>query len=135
MAFVSDKSGQNDVYARPFPGPGAEVTVSVGGGGEPVWAPSGRDLFYRHEGDLMSVSVEGTGTGLTIGAPRRLFADPYRRDTAGTLGGVANYGVSGSGDSFVMVEDVVPVVGEVGDGARLHVVLNWFEELVARVPN
>ena len=40
-----------------------------------------------------------------------------------------------SGDSFVMVEDVVPVVGEVGDGARLHVVLNWFEELVARVPN
>jgi Tol biopolymer transport system component len=36
VAYVSDKSGRNEIYALPYPGPGSEVTVSVGGGQEPV---------------------------------------------------------------------------------------------------
>ena len=47
LAFVSNKSGQNEVYVRPYPGPGDEFTISSGGGQEPTWSPDGRELFYR----------------------------------------------------------------------------------------
>ena len=32
LAYHSDESGQNEVYVRPFPGPGGVSTVSVDGG-------------------------------------------------------------------------------------------------------
>jgi WD40-like Beta Propeller Repeat len=51
----SNRSGQNDIYARPYAGPGGEVTISAGGGGESVWAPTARELFYRHDGKLLAV--------------------------------------------------------------------------------
>ena len=105
VAYVSNKSGQNDVFARPFPGPGGEVTISVGGGQEPVWAPSGRELFYRHDGKLLAVRIDQTASSLTVGAPSRVFDDPYRLDTGGASGGVANYDVSPNGQRFVMVEE------------------------------
>ena len=39
-------------------------TISVEGGYEPVWAPSGSELYYRHEDELVVVSVEETGSSL-----------------------------------------------------------------------
>ena len=69
VAYVSDKSGQNDVYARPFPGPGTEITISVEGGQEPVWAPSGSELYYRHDDELLVVSVDETELVIVRGHP------------------------------------------------------------------
>jgi hypothetical protein len=37
VAYVSDESGQREVYIRPYPALGSRTTVSVGGGTEPVW--------------------------------------------------------------------------------------------------
>jgi Tol biopolymer transport system component len=112
VAYVSNKSGTNDIYARPFPGPGAEVTISVGGGGEPVWGPSGRELFYRRDRKLMAVRIEERGGSLVVSAPALVFDDPYRPDTFGTQGGVvleqgavANYDVAPDGTRFVMVDE------------------------------
>ncbi len=134
VAYVSNKSGQNDIYARPYPGPGGEVTISVGGGQEPVWAPSGRELFYRHDGKLVAVRIAQTASTLTVGAPTRVFDDPYRLDTGPTQGGVANYDISPNGQRFVMVEDPRPTGGASTPTVRLQVVLNWFEELKRRAP-
>jgi serine/threonine-protein kinase len=134
VAYVSDKSGQNDVYARPYPGPSGEVTVSVGGGQEPVWAPSGRELFYRHDGKLLTVAIEERGTSLTVGSPSRVLDDSYRLDTGGAQGEVANYDISPNGQRFVMVEEPKLPRGVAPPATRLQVVLNWFEELKARVP-
>jgi len=133
VAYVSNKSGQNDIFARPFPGPGSEVTISVGGGQEPVWGPSGRELFYRHEGKLLVVKIEETATTLNVGAPTPLFDDPYRLDTGGAQGGMANYDVSPDGKRFVMVEEPRAASGA-AQSARLQVILNWFDELKRRAP-
>jgi hypothetical protein len=133
VAYVSNKSGQNNIYARPYPGPGAEVTISVGGGQEPVWAPSGRELFYRHDGKLLSAMIDERGETLTVGAPTRLFDDPYALARGGG-GGVANYDVSPDGTRFVMVEEPRSTNGDAAEGMKLNVVLNWTEELRARVP-
>jgi serine/threonine-protein kinase len=47
VAYVTDASGASQVVVQPFPGPGGQVQVSVAGGSEPVWAPDGRQIFYR----------------------------------------------------------------------------------------
>jgi serine/threonine-protein kinase len=131
VAYVSNKSGQNDIYARPYPGPGDEVTISVGGGEEPVWGPSGTELFYRHDGQLLMVHIDSTPTALTVGPPRAVFDDPYEVDIGGSQGGVANYDISPDGTRFVMVEVPRPVSG---DPSRLQIVVNWPEELKRIVP-
>ena len=61
LAYQDNVSGVFEVYVRPFPGPGGRVQVSAGGGGEPVWARSGRALYYLNGHDVMSV-------GVTLGA-------------------------------------------------------------------
>ena len=41
LAYVSDESGRDEVYVRPYPGPGGRRQISPNGGTEPLWAPSG----------------------------------------------------------------------------------------------
>jgi len=132
VAYVSDRSGQNDVYARPYPGPGAEITVSVGGGSEPAWHPRGTELYYRTETDLMAVSVDPAASNLSVGAPRRVMADTYRRDTGGGSGGMANYAITPDGEAFIMVEDAGATAGD-GGAPDIYVVLDWLDEVRARL--
>ena len=110
--------------------------MSVGGGQEPVWGPSGRELFYRNDGKLLVVHIEESAASLTVGAPTRVFDDHYRVDTSSALGGNSNYDISPDGQRFVMVEEPGPASarGGVSQTARLHLILNWFEELKAKVP-
>jgi serine/threonine-protein kinase len=130
VAYVSNKSGRNDIYASPYPGPGDEVTISVGGE-EPVWGPSGTELFYRHDGKLLMVHIDSTPTALTVGPPKAVFDDPYEVDIGGSQGGMANYDISPDGTRFVMVEVPRPVPG---NSSRLQIVVNWAEELKRLVP-
>jgi Tol biopolymer transport system component len=123
VAYQSDETGQNEVYVRPFPEGGTTSPVSTEGGIEPVWAANGRQLFYRKGGKVMMVDVQ-VGSTFTAGHPRVLFEEPdYAFPFFGT------YDVSQDG-RFLFVEP----------GARweaaadLHLVLNWHEELKARVP-
>ena len=52
LAYSSDASGRGEVYVRPFPGPGAAVQVSTGGGGTPTWSRrKGRDLLRVQRAD------------------------------------------------------------------------------------
>ena len=47
LAYQSNESGQDEVYVRPFPGPGGVSPVSVDGGTGPVWAHNGREIVYQ----------------------------------------------------------------------------------------
>jgi eukaryotic-like serine/threonine-protein kinase len=129
IAYVSNKSGGDEVYVLPYPGPGPESTVSTAGGREPVWSPDGTELFYRSEEQLMAVDVE-LGVRFRAGTPRPLFGDTYDRDVgAGVAAGIANYDVTAEGERFVMVRR------EVSAEAELVVVLNWVEELKRLLPD
>ena len=50
--YASNESGRNEIYVRPFPGPGGRWQVSLEGGTEPLWSPAGREIYYRN-GDRM----------------------------------------------------------------------------------
>ena len=129
LAYVSDESGQNEVYVRPYPGPGGEHVVSSGGGGEAVWSRDGSELFYRNGGQLMAVQVD-TGDTWAAGTPEQLFEESYVADNAVGGGGNPNYDVSPDGQQVVFVEsDALS-----GTSPLIHVVLNWHEELLERVP-
>jgi serine/threonine-protein kinase len=112
------------VYVRPFENPGrARWAVSVGGRTEPLWARSGRELFYRQTaGDLVRRTVTETPS-FGLGPVEKLFdargfrADHYHRA----------YDITPRGDRFIMVR-------RQGLVSELVLVANWFEELNAKVP-
>jgi len=108
------------------------VTISVGGGQEPVWGPTGRELFYRHGGALQAVRIEATASELKVGAPTKVFDDPFRLDTSSASGGVANYDIAPDGKRFVLVEEPKAAGATT---TKLNVVLNWGDELKRRGPS
>lgn len=58
LAYVSNESGRQEVYVRPFPDvQGGRWQVSDGGGTGPLWSRSGRELFLVSGGELVAVAV------------------------------------------------------------------------------
>ena len=64
LAYMSNETGRDEIYVVPFPNAGdAKWPVSTSGGTEPVWAHSGRELFYRNGlGEMVTVPVEAEPT-------------------------------------------------------------------------
>jgi Tol biopolymer transport system component len=118
LAYVSDESGRNEVYIQPYPGPGGRWLISTDGGTDPVWAPKGDELYYLQGDQMMAVAIQATAT-ISAGAPRRLFEGRYERSGVGR-----NYDLSPDGKRFVMIRSE-----ERDTAARVHVVLNWLDEL------
>ncbi|MCH7935427.1 MAG: PD40 domain-containing protein, partial [Gemmatimonadetes bacterium] len=117
LAYVSDESGQADVWIRPFSRPGTSTQLSIEGGTEPVWSWDSSEIFYRSGLDMMVVEIPDALESV-FSAPRWLFTGYFERHLFG--GGAANYDVSRDGTRFLMVrrrERVRPTV--------INVVLNW----------
>ncbi len=129
LAYVSNETGQDEIYVRPYPGSGGQISLSRGGGQEAVWGPDGTELFYRNGDQLMVVAVE-TGQTFSASAPAPFLAAPYTLDNAAGGGGNPNYDLSPDGQQFVFVEhDSGPQ-----NNPEINVVLNWHQELLERVP-
>ena len=128
IAYVSDASGQDEIYVQPYPGPGNRTVVSTDGGYGPVWRRDGKELFYRNGDRMMAVEVRtDTSPGeLSASAPQILFEGSFVSEPSGGSGS-RTYDVSAYGQRFLMIDG--------GDtGRELLIVLNWLEELEARVP-
>jgi len=75
VAYVSDETGQREIYVRPFPGPGPPSLVSTTGGIAPRWEKSGKELYYiAPDGTLMAAPMTMQGPTLQVGLPVPLFA-------------------------------------------------------------
>ena len=116
IAYQSNEGGRFEIYVRPFPGAGARVQVSNEGGTEPVWARSGRALFYRTVAGIVSVAVT-TGATFSLGERRVALPGDYLLDPTH-----ANYDVSRDGSQFLMLK-------QAGAQATPIVVHNWGREL------
>ena len=112
LAYVSDQSGDAEVYVRSFPDSSGTWLVSQGGGTEPAWSPDGRELFYRTDDWLMAVPVV-TSPRFSVGRRDSLFAGPYVPNPTHT-----NYDVHPDGTRFVMVRSSE-------SERRVVVALNW----------
>jgi Tol biopolymer transport system component len=121
LAYVANESGRREVYVRPYPGPGGRWQVSLDGGTEPLWSPSGKEIFYR-SGDAMMTAAVRTQPSFEVTARTRLFTAQY--NTANFLD--QNYSVSRDGGTFIMLQGVV------GSQQAMVVTLNWFDQFRAR---
>ena len=114
FAFVSDESGQPQVYLQSFPSPTLQAQVSTGGGTQPRWRPDGRELFYlAPNGKMMSVSIRGNDT-LETDAPRLLFNTPLDPRALRQT-----YAISPDGQRFLLQ------MPSASSSSTLTVVLNW----------
>jgi hypothetical protein len=81
LTYVSDQSGRNEVYVRPFVAPGttaasddAQWQVSTSGGIHPAWRRDGKELFYLDpSGAMMGLPVTAAGNTFDPGPPTLLF--------------------------------------------------------------
>ena len=70
IAYQSNEiGGQNDVYVRPFPGPGGQWRVSTEGGQFPRWSPPTRELLFVNPGQAR-----------VMVAPYTVVGDSFRSD-------------------------------------------------------
>ena len=122
------------VYSQPVPATGAlaQVSSDADNAHHPFWSPAGDELFYfaLGGGQMVSASVRlvpslGFGKAVPL---------PVNFPSVMTGRGPLNYDVTRDGRAFVWTKPVV----EPNDAAQvpnaIHVVLNWFEELSAKVP-
>jgi len=118
LAFVSDESGNNEVYVQTFPEATGRWMVSSDGGTRgayrPVWRGDGRELYYQRWRSLMVAPVT-PGAGLPFGTPQALFGLNNKS------GQGAGYVVDDRGDRILINER--PPADPTMSGARL--IQNW----------
>ena len=134
LAYESDASGRTEVYVQPFPDVDTgRWPISTSGGQRPLWGPQGRELFYFTPGGVMGVTVE-TREGFTASPPTLIIEGSYFGPQQGLRG--RTYDITPDGTRFLMLKEAAPADTDdpFAGLTQIHVVLNWFEELQARVP-
>ena len=129
ICYVSDVSGQNEVYVVPLPAADrrfrVEVnTISTDGGHSPVWSRDGRELFYIEGDRLMAVAVE-TADEFQAKTPQELFRGNLVPSTG------ISYDVSPDGKRFVAVQGT-----NTTESLRtvLHFVIHFDDQIRQRLP-
>jgi len=113
MAFVSDETGRDEVYVSAFPTPAGRQSVSLDGGGEPVWASDGRTLYFRSQsGGVIAARVRADGASFVVDRLDALPIGGYELSPDG-----ADYDVAPGAASFAMIESRT-------SGSSLVIVLN-----------
>ncbi len=119
LAYVSDESGQDEVFVQAMNDPNSRAQISSETGHVPRWARSGNELFFLTTDGIMSVKF-APGNTINPGKPVKLFED--KRTWSG-------YDVAADGRFVVAVE-----ADEKGTGTHINVVLHWFDELKQEQP-
>ena len=121
IAYSSDESGRREVLVAAFPGPGSRKQVSTKGGELPFFSRDGKKVFYRL-GDQILAADMVTEPALSFGPPYVAFENLHiqLRNT-----GLPNFVLGPTGDTLLAVKEPEDDTGT----TRVHIVVNWFEEL------
>jgi dipeptidyl aminopeptidase/acylaminoacyl peptidase len=120
IAYVSNESGQNEVYVRPFSRQSRDGKwqVSTAGGTRPRWRRDGKELFYlSNDNKLMAVAINAEASTIEVGDVQPLFQTHATRFAL-------NYDVSGDGQRFI-----VSSIVEGPAASSITLVVNWPAEL------
>jgi serine/threonine-protein kinase len=111
-----------EVYVQAFPSGGRKWQISTDGGRWPLWARSGREIFYRNRNRMMAAAVRSeparSDNPLTVEKPRMLFEGSFEPVYSGT-----------PDERFVMIE----IASDESAPTDVRVVLDWLEELKRRI--
>ena len=126
LAYTSDLTGTEEVYVTSFPDTSAgRWRISEGGGVTPLWAHSGRELFYlSRAGALVAVEIRTEPTFIKVAA-RDLF--PTRGIISSSLH--PSYDVARDDQRFLMWRRT-----DAEQEGRLILVQHFLDELRKMVP-
>ena len=114
IVYLSNESGIYEVYVTDFLTGELKQRVSVNGGTEPLWSPTGRELFYK-EGQRMMAVRYTSEPSFTPAPPEILFEDSFYFFPFTWT----NYSVDLSGERFFVLKRIG------GDTVQtIHVVQN-----------
>jgi len=124
FSYRSDETGRFEVYVQSYPPGRGKWQISTDGGGQGMWAPTGRELFYKNNNRMMAVDVE-LGAAFKAGTPRVLFEMPLPDRAPGDPD---RFGVSPDAQRFLVL---TTAEGEKGAAAAppMTVVLNYAQAL------
>jgi len=124
IAYSSSRTGDDEIWVRPFPDVSrGSRQVSSDAGIEPVWAPSGEELFFRSRPGVMAASVSGRDDFRV--SLETMFAN--KLSWFNTLH--QTYSYDSSEDRFLMIRQLG--VREIP--AELILVQNFMDEVRARL--
>jgi serine/threonine-protein kinase len=121
VAYISNESGRYEVYVRSMIGPPTRVQVSTTGAIEPLWSPTGRELFYRADKKVIAARITWQDGAAHV------EREPMFDDLYGSSGNAhVTYSVMPDGNHFVFGQST-------GDDPKTIVTLNWFEYVRQRM--
>jgi serine/threonine-protein kinase len=124
IAYQSDESGQIEIWMESYPSAGSvRRQITTTGGESPRWGAGG-ELFFVRGDQMVAVQID-LGSGRP-GAETVLFEGSYRY----RLAPWTNYDVTADGQRFLVVKERPGA-----EPREVLVVLNWFEELKAKLGN
>ena len=113
VAYVSNETGRQQVYVRPFPERDPPYPVSLNGGRAPRWRGDGKEIFFLSpNGTIMAAAIERGRAGVPVPL--------VETDLVGVGVGAFPYAVTRDGQRFL-----VPVALTPPGGTPITVVLNW----------
>jgi hypothetical protein len=129
LAYMSDESGSNEVYVRPFPGPGGKWQISTGGGLYPKWSRDGKELFYR-TGDSKIMVVSYTAFGDSFRADKPQLWSPGQFTERGL--GNSNFDLHPNGKRFAVLK--IPATEQTAALNKISFIFNFFDEIRRKLP-
>ncbi len=126
LAYISDETGNYQVFVQPYPGPGGRWQISSKGGIGPRWSRNGRQIHYFVNREWWIVDVQpGDSGAFRVGTPRLV------RDALPPLNLDSRAGSLSSDDKSI----VLPVPLEKGAAAdKIQVFVNWTSQLSRMAP-
>jgi len=138
IAYVSNKSGRDEVYVQSFPEPGIEQQVSDMGAGtggaiggpQLRWSRDGTELYYYVSPPprFMMVAIKPAGSSLNAAAPVTLFPKPNLAPSASI------FSVTTDGRFLLQLRPAATTaanqtspaaVGHPADQAPITMIVNW----------
>ncbi|HXZ20301.1 MAG TPA: protein kinase, partial [Candidatus Acidoferrales bacterium] len=128
LAYMSNESGDMEVYVRPFPGPGGKWQISSGGGEDPVWSRTSKQLFYETpKQQIMFVGYSAAADSFQVGKPALWSEGQF------TSRGLAiNFDLHPDGKRFAVLKS--PAGEPEQQFNKIVFVSNFFDELRQKVP-
>jgi Tol biopolymer transport system component/predicted Ser/Thr protein kinase len=113
VAYVSNESGQQEIYVDSFSGSRRPRKVSNGGGRYVQWRADGRELFFTSfDNSLMAAEVKAGSESLHIATPKALFTLPVVENS------LPPFDVAPDGQRFL-------VRMKLGEALPLNLIVNW----------
>jgi len=120
VVYVSDISGRQEIYMRPFPGPGAVRQISTSGGDEPVWSPDGSEIYFVDPANnLKAARIRTIDDRVEVVSVRDLFSTNKVNLFSNAL-----YDITPDGQRFIIVS-----TGGQAESLPLTFVVNWDGEV------